>query len=77
MRREVIHVMETNPELKRFCRQHPIWYRRLSRDPQQLAELQKEANYFFGRTFGQRVDRVQKNLGMIMMLIEMLRATRG
>ncbi|WP_017727174.1 YlbE-like family protein [Halalkalibacterium ligniniphilum] len=77
MRREIVQAMITQPELRRFVRQHPIWYRRLSRDPSLLAEMEKEANLFYGRTFSQRVEKFQQNLGLAMMLVEMLRTNRG
>lgn len=73
LRAEVQQVLNEYPELRHFVRRHPNWYRRLSRDPSQLSMLEKEANYFYGRTLPQRVEKVQNHLGLAMMMIEMLK----
>ncbi|MCM3759321.1 YlbE-like family protein [Alkalihalobacillus oceani] len=73
MRRDVLQVLQASPELRQYVRQHPVWYRRLARDPGQLQAMEKEANYFYGRTLPQRVEKMQNQLGLAMMMIEMLR----
>ncbi|WP_088104978.1 YlbE-like family protein [Halalkalibacter urbisdiaboli] len=75
MRVEVQRFLEQKPELRQYIRLHPIWYRKLSRNPGELSNLEKEANYFYGRTLPQRVEKVQNNLGLVMMLMEMLQQT--
>lgn len=67
------YLYEQQPELRQFIRQHPNWYRKLSRDPSQISLLEKEANQFYGRTFPQRVEKMQESLGLIMMVMEMLK----
>ncbi|GAE29122.1 YlbE-like family protein [Halalkalibacter hemicellulosilyticus] len=73
MRLEVQQYLNEQPELRAFIRQHPNWYRKLSRDPSQMTLLEKEANQFYGRTFPQRVEKMQQSLGLIMMMMEMLK----
>ncbi len=73
MRLDVQQYLYENQELRYFVRQRPIWYRKLSRDPSLFPQLEKEANYFYGRTFPQRVEQIQNHLGLAMMLIEMMR----
>ncbi|MDQ0206472.1 YlbE-like family protein [Alkalicoccobacillus murimartini] len=73
MRPDVIQLLNENEEFRNFVRQNPSWYRKLSRDPSVLQTLEKEANYFYGRTFPQRVERMQSNLGLAMMMMEMLK----
>lgn len=74
LRADIQHVLSQHPEIRQYVRQHPNWYRKLSRDPSQLSLVEKEANYFYGRTFPQRVEKVQNHLGLAMMMIEMLKA---
>ncbi len=62
LRAEIQLVFNEYPELRQYVRQHPSWYRRLSREPSQLSALEKEANYFYGRTLPQRVEKVQSHL---------------
>lgn len=73
MRPEIIRLLNENQELRTFIRQNPGWYRRLSRNPAEFQDLEKEANYFYGRTFPQRVERMQSNIGLAMMMMEMLK----
>ncbi|WP_059104726.1 YlbE-like family protein [Shouchella shacheensis] len=73
MRQEVLHQLRANPELRDFMRQNPNWYRRISRHPEQFPVMEQEAKYFYGRTFSQRVEKMQNNVSMAMMLMEMLK----
>ncbi|MBU8907142.1 YlbE-like family protein [Desertibacillus haloalkaliphilus] len=75
MRRDVQTYLQTRPDLKRYLREQPIWYRRLSRDPRLVKEMEREANYFYGKTIPQRMERFQSNINMVMMLLEFLRST--
>ncbi|WP_100404591.1 YlbE-like family protein [Bacillus solitudinis] len=72
MRADIQQLFIERPELKQFVRQNPIWYRKLSRYPSQIINLEKEAKFFYGRTLPQRVEKVQSNLGLLMMLMEMI-----
>lgn len=73
MREEIRRKLIEQPELKEFLRYHPQWYRSLSRQPEKLGEMEKEANYFYGKTFPQRVEKMQNNVSMVMMLMEMIK----
>ncbi|TSB46301.1 YlbE-like family protein [Alkalicoccobacillus porphyridii] len=73
MRPDIIRLLNENHEFRAFIRQNPEWYRKLSRDPAAIQSLEKEANYFYGRTFPQRVEKMQSNIGLAMMMMEMLK----
>jgi hypothetical protein len=73
MRADIQQLLFERPDLRQYVRQHPIWYRKLSRDPNQIAILEKETNQFYGRTLPQRVEKVQNSLGLVMMMMEMLK----
>ncbi|MFC0558731.1 YlbE-like family protein [Halalkalibacter alkalisediminis] len=73
MRADIQQLLFERPELRQYIRQHPNWYRKLSRDPSQVPLLEKEANQFYGRTLPQRVEKVQNSLGLVMMMMEMLK----
>lgn len=59
---------------KLFVRLHPEWYRRLGRAPWELNRLKPEADLFYGRTFGQRMDRMNQRAGVLSMLMSMAQA---
>jgi hypothetical protein len=74
MRTEIIQYLDQRPDEKLFVRLHPEWYRLLGRDPWQLSQLKKSADSFYGRTFGQRLDRLNSQIGLMSMLMNMTQA---
>ena len=73
MRADIYQYIRSKPELHRFLRYQPYWYRKLGRNPGLLSEMEKEAKVYFGKTFPQRMDRLQDNMNMAMMMLEMMR----
>lgn len=71
MDRTTYHYVKSQPELHRFIRYHPIWYRYLSRDPSMIVKLEKEAKKFYGKTFNQRINKLYKNVQMFEMLLQL------
>lgn len=60
-----------HPDLLKFVRYHPIWYRYLSRDPNKIYELPKEAKKYYGNTFPQRLEKVNDRIQMVNMLVQL------
>lgn len=60
-----------NPDLAKFVRYNPIWYRYLSRDPERVYEIKHEAKKFYGKTFPQRLEKVNNNVEMLGMLMKL------
>ncbi|MFA9557333.1 YlbE-like family protein [Evansella sp. AB-rgal1] len=73
MRTEVYNYIRNEPELHRFLRYHPNWYRKLSRNPYMLKDMEKEAKVFYGKTYPQRIDRLQNSMNMAVMMLEMMK----
>jgi len=72
MRIEVYQYISSRPDLKNYIRMNPIWYRRLSRNPYQISMLEEEANHFYGRTFPQRMEKLQNSIQIASVLMQML-----
>lgn len=66
--------LREEPELIRYVRLHPEWYRQLSRNPDQFPQLEKEAKHFYGRTFPQRVEKIGSQLQMLRLLAGMAKS---
>ncbi|HLR40676.1 MAG TPA: YlbE-like family protein [Virgibacillus sp.] len=62
--------LRAHPELAKFVRYNPMWYRYLSRDANRLGELEKEAKIFYGKTFSQRLEKMNSQVQTISMLIQ-------
>ncbi|AVQ98936.1 YlbE-like family protein [Oceanobacillus sp. M65] len=62
--------LEENPQIARFVRYNPVWYRYLSRDPSRISELPKEAKVFYGKTIPQKVERFSNQMQMVGMMLQ-------
>ncbi|MGC4375516.1 YlbE-like family protein [Fictibacillus sp. Mic-4] len=72
MRREIIEYLSTRPDLKYFMREQPNWYRELTRNPASIEKLEEDAKVFFGRTFGQRIDRFHQQVKGLSLLLDFI-----
>lgn len=74
MRGEVYQYIRSQPDLHKFLRSHPNWYRRLSRNPYDIPKMEQEAKLFYGKTFPQRMEKIENNMNLAMMMIEMMKS---
>lgn len=74
MRHEVQLFLSSRPDLARFVREKPIWYRLLSRSPEKMYQIEQEARIFYGQTFSQRIDRIQQQVQLVQILMNMMYA---
>jgi hypothetical protein len=70
MKREVYDYIKTRQDLVRFIRYNPEWYRYLARDPSKINECEMEAKRFYGKTFTQKLEKVNQNVQMVGMLLQ-------
>ncbi|MGJ9381293.1 hypothetical protein CR203_02275 [Salipaludibacillus neizhouensis] len=73
MRRNVYERIKANPETHYYLRAHPNWYRNLGRDPDAYNKMISESNSYYGKTFPQRIDKLQSNMNLVMMMLDMMR----
>lgn len=64
-------MLRERPELIRFIRVHPQWYRYLAREPASFSDLEREAKVYYGKTLPQRVERIGNQLQMLRLLAGM------
>ncbi|MCJ7839528.1 YlbE-like family protein [Lederbergia sp. NSJ-179] len=74
MRQEVIQYIYENKELKQFLREQPIWYRKLSREPEGLEQFEIASLHYFKKTIPHRVERFSNNMQMASMMMNMFQA---
>ncbi|RBW70235.1 YlbE-like family protein [Bacillus taeanensis] len=72
MRKEIIQYLDQRQDLKYFIRIHPEWYKRLSRNPNDLQALERVAKQYYKGTILQKVNRFQEQIQMAQMLLGML-----
>ncbi len=71
MRKEIIDYLDQRPDLKFIVREHPDWYKKLSRNPAAIQELENEAKFFYGQTFGQKIDRLHGQIETVSRLVQL------
>ncbi|KGX88569.1 YlbE-like family protein [Pontibacillus litoralis] len=76
MQPRVYQYLESKPELLRFMRMNPKWYRRVTRDPSVLSLIEQESKYYFGQTTPQRMEKMTNQLQMVQTLIQMAQAMK-
>lgn len=59
-------------ELKQFLRRQPMWYRKLSRHPEEIEKFEIASLHFFEKTIPQRVEKINNNIQMASMMMNML-----
>ncbi|WP_077325965.1 YlbE-like family protein [Virgibacillus siamensis] len=65
MQRNTYKALYENPSYINFVRQNPIWYRYLTREPDCIREIEREAKVYYGKTLPQRVEKFGNHLQMI------------
>lgn len=71
MRKELYFHIKNNEKLRDYLRMHPYWYRKLGRDPESWNEFKYEAKQYYGQTIPQRIEKINHQLQLAMMLLQM------
>ncbi|MFD1038757.1 YlbE-like family protein [Virgibacillus byunsanensis] len=70
MQQSIHDYLITRPDLQRFVRYNPVWYRYLTRDPAMIYKMEKEAKKFYGKTFPQKLGKISDQVQMVSMLVQ-------
>jgi len=65
-----------HPKYVSFIRDHPIWYRYLSRDPEMIFEIEKAVREYEGKTFSKRLENIGSQAQMLHMFIQLAGAMK-
>lgn len=71
MRQSIIHVIQMDEDLHRFLREQPIWYRRLSRNPDEFSEFKRQAKAYYRKTLPDKVAKISNGMQMATMMLSM------
>lgn len=63
--------LEGREDLIKFMRMNPEWYRKLTREPGLLPSMEQETKIYFGQTVSQKMERVNNQIHMVQMLMQM------
>lgn len=76
MNSSIFQQLQSQPDLIKFVRYNPMWYRFLTRDPQKIKDLPKEAKKFYGKTFTQQLEKFSDQIRIVDMMIQLAGAMK-
>jgi hypothetical protein len=71
MEAKVYKYLLSRPDILHFVRMNPMWYRRLTRYPESMQMLESASKEFYGKTFYQKVGKVNDQINLLTMLMSM------
>lgn len=74
MRQEILEYIYSKEDVKRFIREQPYWYRKLSRDPTQLEKCEIASLNYFQKTIPHRVEKFANGLQMASVMMNMFQS---
>lgn len=74
MRRDVMEYISSQPQLKQYLREKPIWYRRLSRNPNDLQAFEIAFLHDSKKTIPHQVEKIANGVQMVSMMMSMFQA---
>lgn len=77
MRAEVMDYIKGRQDLKQFLREQPVWYRKLSRDPNALQDFETASLYHFEKTIPHRVAKFSNGVQMASMMFQMFQSMKN
>ncbi|WP_413301509.1 YlbE-like family protein [Bacillus sp. 1P10SD] len=77
MRRDVLDYLENQKELKKFVREQPYWYRKLSRNPYDLQSLEIASLHYYKKTIPHQVEKFSNSVQMASMMYSMFQAMKN
>ncbi|MCM3160372.1 YlbE-like family protein [Metabacillus litoralis] len=76
MRKEVQEYLFTNDERKKFVREQPYWYRKLSRNPNDINEMEISMMNYYQKTIPHKVQQFSNSIQMASMMVAMFQSMR-
>ncbi|MFE8703662.1 YlbE-like family protein [Cytobacillus sp. FJAT-54145] len=74
MRKDVLEYIEQRPQLKQYIREQPIWYRRLSRSPNEIQTFEITSMHYYKKTIPHQVEKFSNGVQMASMMMSMFQA---
>ncbi len=77
MRKELYDLIQSNEDLKKFIREQPIWYRKLTRNPLEVEKFEIAMMTHYKKTIPDRVNKFQNQVQMAALLLDMFQGMRN
>ncbi|WP_335870486.1 YlbE-like family protein [Bacillus sp. 2205SS5-2] len=74
MRKDVLEVIYSSGDLKNYLREQPNWYRKLTRNPEEINLFQVSAIQYYKKTIPHQVEKFSNGVQMASMMMGMFQA---
>jgi hypothetical protein len=74
MRRDVLEHLYRNEDLLRFVREQPQWYRKLTRNPEDLESIEIASLQYFKKSIPDRVGQLYSNVQLASFMLEAIKS---
>lgn len=77
MRKDVNEYLENQKDLRKFIREQPLWYRKLSRNPYDLQAMEVASLHHYKRTIPHQVEKFSNSVQMASMMFHMFQSMQN
>ncbi|WP_042456083.1 YlbE-like family protein [Neobacillus dielmonensis] len=77
MRRDILEYIERQKDLKKFLREQPHWYRKLTRNPYDLQSFEIASLHYYKKTIPDQVEKFSNGVVMASMMYSMFQAMKN
>lgn len=74
MRMDMMEYIKADPDLIKFLREQPNWYRKLGRNPNDLQAFQISSLHYHGKTIPHKVEKFSNSVQMASMMMSLFQA---
>lgn len=74
LRTEIVEYLNQQPDLRKFIREQPMWYRKLTRNPHEIQYFEISSLQYYKKTIPDRVEKFSNGVQMASMMMSMFQA---
>ena len=70
---KIVYILDSNPLLKRYLREHSYLYKKIIRDPNYINEISSLMKRDYHLTFPDKLDKIKSNLSFFNTFMDVLK----
>ncbi|MBU5341909.1 YlbE-like family protein [Caldifermentibacillus hisashii] len=74
MRTELYQIIKSKKEWQQFIRNEPIWYKKLSRNPNAIKEFEQTALKYYKKSLPDRMNKISNGVQFATMMLSMIQS---
>lgn len=66
-------LIEQNPNLKKYLKEHSYWYKYLNRNPNSVKQMEEEMKKAYKLTAKDKLEKINKNISLVQNFLDILK----